>query len=345
MGYESRYAITADLQFDEQTSLSTINADGITTRLADQIECFNWIVDTAKKKGCRELIIIGDVFDSRVSIDISVLHMVCRAVYRASMEFDRVHIVVGNHDSYLRSPKLHSLAVFNAVEGVNWSSRIVIHDQPVSTHMLAFVPWHDDEEAFRRAVNKTLHKPRVAEYLFAHVLLKDVYPSGGVSAKHLRAKEWKQVILGDVHEPMQVNERIRYVGAPMQFNYGDADGTRGFLVLDADKDTFEFVENTVSPRFHVLEDATPRDIGPRDFVRIRAEDPEVAEAAIREAKKHATWIENVTADVEEVLPRLDVHAKDTHEEVLRRYAEHATGMPEVDELVEIGLEILQEAQG
>jgi DNA repair exonuclease SbcCD nuclease subunit len=160
----------------------------------------------------------------------------------------------------------------------------------------------------------------------------------------LRPTRWKQVILGDVHDPVQVAKNVRYCGSPMQWHYGDADGKRGFLILDDETMKVEFIENEFSPRFHLLTEVAGEQVRKGDFVRVRTEDADVAREIVKSVQSHyPTRIDVETVEIEGTAPRLAVHAKDQHSEVLRRYIEYQ-GLGEVPGLVELGVEILEEAR-
>ena len=329
-----KVAITADTQFDQQLNYATMDQTGISSRLRDSVACFNWIVDTAVKRDCERLFVIGDIFDSRTSIDLSVLHEVCRAFYLASAKLD-LTVVVGNHDSYLRSPAINSAQVFNGCATVVDCLTI---DGP-----FAFVPWFEDDAVF--AANLADAAQSDAEYLFTHCIVEGAVPniSKPRPISLLQPERWRGVFLGDVHEPVVLTERVRYCGSPMQHHFGDAGGRRGFLVLDTDTAAVEFVTNTVSPRFHLL-DAVPKPglVRDCDYVRIQHEDAGVTEEIVRAIKSKPVRIERRAVEVKESKQRIGVTINDAREEALRKYVEHK-GLSGSEELVKLGLAILDEA--
>ena len=330
-----RWVVTADLQFDEHASLSTLTPSGVTSRLKDMIDCWHWIMATAIKRNCEGIIVIGDIFDSRTVIDLSVLDQVCRGFHAAHEKGLRLIIVAGNHDSYLRSPKMNSLQVFKG------------YAQVVEvTHVedgMGFVAWTEDITALRSGIDTVLKGG--AKYLFTHVLLRGAVTGGdkGVPVDALRPEKFEQVFLGDVHDPREITENVRYVGSPLQINYGDAGGWRGIVVFDRKSGEIETVENTVSPKFHVIEDATVEGVKSNDFVRVKTDDPEIAAEAEAAAKVKTGWVESTFVEKPDIKPRLDVRTSHAHEVVLARYCTHQ-GIEEVDSLVKVGMEIIEEAK-
>lgn len=324
-----KVALCADLQFDEYPHLSNTLPSGITSRLQDCIDCFSWIVDTAVQEGCTKLIIAGDLFESRTELPLSVIDAACRCMDHASTAFDgEVHVVVGNHDSWLRSPDVTSVRMF---EGLARVYALPSVDAP-----FAYVPWTDDEEDLASMV-ETVAKNRSAKYLVTHCLVRDIYPSGGISFAALKPRRWRRILLGDVHDPKEFRN-CSYIGSPMHFDFGDAGGTRGFRILDTEADELTTVENTRSPRFVKLSSQEDiADVRAADFVR--TEDAGLAEAVTATTTAR---VECTEVKLDETPPRLAVKSKDPHDEVLRRYCEHE-GAGDDEALLEVGLDILEEA--
>lgn len=332
-----KWAITADLQFCTQTRLSQLTESGITTRLQDQFDCFVWLCDTARDLGCEGLAALGDIFDSRTTIDVSVIDVASRSFQHAQSCFGpHVLIDVGNHDSYLRAPSINSTQALAGLANVI--------ESPTVYPPFAVVPWIEDVDDYRKAVDEVAGR-KDAKYLLSHVLLHGAVPtanSKGRPPEHLRPQRWTWVFLGDVHDPVRLESNIQYVGAPMQHHYGDAGGRRGFWTLDTDTDRVEFIENDQSPRFHVLTEVVTDGVREGDFVRAKTDDSEMAAAILSAAGKKTAWVEADMAYEEPVAPRLDVHARQSSREILERYVKHQE-MDGIPGLVDTGLELLTEA--
>lgn len=335
-----KWALTADLQFNTQPRYSVVLPDGTTSRLADTVEAFRWIVEEAVvTHGCQGLLVLGDIFDSRTSIDVSVLDKTCRAFADASADIE-VHVLVGNHDSYLRTPSLNSLQALSGVAE--------IHEKVEEHGPFAFVPWTDDLDSYADSIKRA--EKLDAQVMVSHAMFEGAVPlaNKGIPLKLLRAKRWEAVFLGDVHEPICLREDplIQYCGAPLQIHFGDAGGERGFWVYDDQTGAVEFVENGLSPRFHTLREPHEFDglqiATDRDYFRVKPNNPDDRDAMVERARKESSWVEAEAAPDEFIKPRLDVHASMTDEDLLRRYCEHLGMGSEL--LVELGCEILEEAR-
>jgi DNA repair exonuclease SbcCD nuclease subunit len=334
-----KWALTADLQFNTQPRYSVLRPDGTTSRLQDTVDAFLWIAQTAREKKCKGLVALGDIFDSRTSIDVSVLDKTCRA-FEAASDGLEVHVLVGNHDSYLRTPSLNSL---QALRGF-----ATVHEKVEAHGPFAFVPWTDDAARYADAIKRAeKFKPPV---MLSHAMFEGAVPLAGkgLPIKLLSAKRWEAVFLGDVHDPVTLREAplVQYCGAPLQINFGDAGGERGFWIYDDVSGEVEFIENDVSPRFHVAKTMADFDdahmVTDRDFVRIKAETSKLTEKLREEFGAYTTWIESEATADEFVKPRLDVAVGMGDEDLIRKFCKHMGVDSEV--LIELGVEILSEAR-
>lgn len=333
-----RILLSADWQFDTYDRLSTLLPEGITSRLDEFIRCFEWAVDVARSEKCDAFAMLGDIFNARVAVDVTVLHKVCRAVFDVAEEFD-FYVMAGNHDAALRTPALNSLQTFAG-------SASVLDRVALVRDGVAFVPWTSDLEQLREWIDTAIAGK--AKYLFSHCLVEGAVPKAkGLPVSYLRPEKFKRVFLGDVHDPVKVPPNIQYCGAPLQINFGDEGKPRGVWVLDTATDKVQFFQNPVSRLFHVLRSTaafTERKaaIRPTDYVRVECDRQDEAQA-ITKALGHVKWLETNAVETVEDAPRLAVRSQDSHEDVLRRYCEHVNAR-DVDGLVRVGLDILGEAK-
>tara|TARA_R100001086_G_scaffold192515_1_gene109730 strand:- start:9834 stop:10853 length:1020 start_codon:yes stop_codon:yes gene_type:complete len=336
----TRFALTADLQFNTQAGYSTLLPSGITTRLRDTIEAFEWVVATATERGCEALLALGDIFDSRVQIDVSVLDQTCRAFQLASESID-VHVLVGNHDSYLRTPAMNSLQALTAYA--------TVHEEVTEWEQFAFVPWTDDADVYADLCASAAETD--AAVFLSHAMFEGAVPMAkGLPLDLIEEGRWDMAFLGDVHDPVCVREDplVQYCGAPLQIHFGDAGGDRGFWIYDDEADTVEFIANDVSPRFHTvrsldelqeLADVITTD---RDFLWLNIEDADELDEARDLARSMSSWVRATTKPSKRIRPRLKVSARMTDEELVRAYCERV-GM-EDEATIERGVRLMKEAR-
>lgn len=305
----------------------------------DIIECWRWLCQHAAKSGAKELIVAGDLYNNRTTIDLTVLDAVCREVLTASKMFDAVRILVGNHDSHLRTPAINSL------QSLTGNATVVEAPYVVAASGIGMVPWTDDLTAFRTGVDAV--SKMGATILVTHALIEGVVPKGGIPLEYLSPKKFKRVFVGDVHDPIDVPgaNNVHYIGSPMQIDWRDAGHQRGFILYDEKKDKIVRVLNLTSPRFLVVTYAgEAKGVNKGDFVRVENEDPEEAEKAVAAVKsKSAVWVEETNVVLEAAAPRLEIHASDHRATVLETYVRYC--LPDGDDatvaaLVAEGLNVL-----
>jgi len=257
----TRALLTADLQIDEDASTTLPGSTpGMTRRLEDRRDALAWILGVAVREGCDAIVILGDVFDDRHALTLPCLHVFAKFLALAADKGRQVIIVPGNHDSYLRDTSINSVSGFS-------SANCTVIDEPTTGNGCAWLPW-SDPATYALGVRRLAGS---APVLMSHAMVDEaVKHAKGVPAKAF--KKFKRVFLGDVHEPRAVGPNIQYVGAPMQFNFGDATGGRGAFVWDRKSDRLAYHFNEASPQFWVFGSAEEclrsQVVRPCDHVRI-----------------------------------------------------------------------------
>jgi DNA repair exonuclease SbcCD nuclease subunit len=320
-----KWLLFSDPQFDDQLTYSTPTATGRTSRLEDQIRCLKWAFEVAKQQMCRGLITMGDVFDDRTGLTLPVIDAVCstyRQCFDEARNIDpafRLVFLVGNHDAYLRNARITSLRMFESFADVV--------SEPTCIGKFELVPWDDDREKYVADLQEAA-KNTSAQFLMSHGLIKGSVadPNVGYDLSVFQPKRWKGVWMGDVHGPCSMAPNVHYIGAPMQHHFGDAGGSRGVVVLDDNSGLFKRVENTASPRFHIVrtvEDYEALDASSlsKDFIRVEIPDPQASALVAADARTHCPWVEAPAAMVEgeAFIPRLNLTDALTDHDVLAQY--------------------------
>ncbi len=330
-----RVCVISDIQADQYERLSTVRADGYTSRLHDVLTAFDWAVAEGIKAKCDVLCIPGDIFDNRTSISLPVLDGVCRHFFAASRQFKATYIIAGNHDSYLRSPRVNALQSFSGFA-------TIVDEGPVLYGNVAFIPWHDDPGQVTAWALEA--SSAGASYLFSHALVQGSVPGNkGIPPAALLPEKFKRIILGDVHEPTVIKPNIHYAGALLQLHFGDVNGTRGFQILDTARNQLTHVPNTLSPRFHIIRDGVMRDVRSIDFVRVESDDAELAARAVGKVRAAGAWVEaNAPAPETIIAPRADIRTSHSDADILSVYLAHQR----IDDpdLLALGAEIMAAAR-
>ena len=200
---------------------------------------------------------MGDAFDNRKSIDFWGLDWTRRVVLEPLRKYE-VHMIVGNHDIFLRNS-----TEINAPELLLKDyPNIKTYSSPTNTKVggidMTFIPWICSEN-----YDETLKviKKSKAKIAMGHLELQ-----GFRVNKHLIMEEhgldpniftkFQKVFSGHYHTRSD-NGRIFYLGNPYEMYWTDVNDTRGFHIFDTE--TFEHtpINNPYKLFYNIYYEDTP----------------------------------------------------------------------------------------
>ena len=213
--------------------------------LESQLRFFNnQMFPYLKEHDIKNIIVLGDIFDSRTSINTKIINEACD-LFNNDFQYN---ILVGNHDNYLNnSNKINSLKIFRHFSNVNIIESMV--ELKMFDRNFLFVPWIFDNDKFLEDLKKYN-----SDCVFGHFDIQSFSMGGKLSEASLTVKEFvqfKKVFSGHFHTPQtrwSGNTEFVYCGSIAQFDWGEVDQKKGFYVLDTDTLKYEFIENTVSAK-------------------------------------------------------------------------------------------------
>ena len=211
---------------------------------------FEWFIPLCRKnyrKGdC--LVHLGDVFDSRQSLNLKVLNLGIEIFEALSEIFhDGIYIICGNHDIYGKNSN-----DINSLKALKWIPGISIYEEPISIKFgeknVFMMPWRKDhgEESI------CLKSTDSHDYLFCHTDIRGLMFNKftkideGISYQDL--DKFERVYSGHVHYAQKYG-KVRMLGSPYQLTRSDTENTKGITILDFTSGEEQFFENTISPRF------------------------------------------------------------------------------------------------
>lgn len=222
-------------------------------------------IDTCAREKVEQVFLLGDLVDRRKYLNqrtLAEVHYFFRQLTKLKVP---VHIIPGNHDSYLRDSleynwpfELHLREVYDFVH---------LYDEgPKEVDDILFVPWicEENEERCFNAIKDT--KARIC---LGHFELNgfSFYRGGAVCSDGHDSSllnRFDLVLSGHFHAPSR-RANVCYVGAANAYTWSDYGDKRGFSILETESLALEFFENEHSP-FKVLEyDESGPDPDPRDF--------------------------------------------------------------------------------
>lgn len=237
-----KIAIIADLHFGVKKS--------DTTFIDSQLRFFrNQFAPELKERGIDTIVVCGDVFDTRQSINVATENLVIDLFKRTLADFT-IHVIVGNHDIFhTNTTEVNSLKALDLLPNVTvYEHMTELNFDGKKTLML---PWMVDYGYFDQMVLKHY------DYCFAHLDIVGFDMGGTLSVEGLTMgqimKKIDHTFTGHYHNRSNREsldgQTVTYVGSPYQITRIDKNCERGYLVLDTDTDEYEWHDNTQSMRF------------------------------------------------------------------------------------------------
>jgi len=211
---------------------------------------FEWFIPLCRKnykKGdC--LVHLGDVFDSRQSLNLKVLNLGIEIFEELSSIFhDGIYIICGNHDIYGKNSN-----EINSLKALKWIPGISIYEEPISIKFgeksVFMMPWRKDHEE----ESSCLKNIDSHDYLFCHTDIRGLMFNRftkideGISYQDL--DKFERVYSGHVHYSQQYG-KVRMLGSPYQLTRSDSENIKGITILDFVSGDEKFFENSISPKF------------------------------------------------------------------------------------------------
>jgi predicted phosphodiesterase len=224
----------------------------------DYFELFykNVFFPTLEQYGITTVIHMGDAFDSRKSIDFWGLDWTRRVVLEPLSSYD-VHMVVGNHDIFLRnSNKINSpellLKDYKNIKTYSEPTEIKVGDLGV-----LLLPWINSENSERslKMIQKTKYK-----VVMSHLELNGFSPyKGHIMDSGMDAtifNNFKKVFSGHYHTRSD-NGTVYYLGNPYEIYWNDVNDTRGFTIFDTETLEHFPVNNPYRMFYNIYYEDTP----------------------------------------------------------------------------------------
>lgn len=212
----------------------------------DDCEAFiKWMTSEAHKEGAETAIFLGDWHNNRSNINVSTLNYTSSNIRYLSENFERVYIIMGNHDlAYREKREINSLP-FGA-----YLPNVTIVNEILTVSDMTIVPWLVGDEW-------QLMKKLDSRYVFGHFELPhfkmnamvEMPDHGGLNSGHFPNQEL--VFSGHFHKRQQKGNVI-YMGNCFPHNYADVnDDERGCMFLEYGGQP-EFRAWPGAPRFRIL---------------------------------------------------------------------------------------------
>ncbi len=202
----------------------------------------NWLKGELEKKNIYDIFILGDVYHYRDEVAVNTMHVV-NQIFSLWKDFN-ITVLVGNHDAYYKdNSTVSSLSLLdgkNKIRVIDTTQTFTLYGKTVT-----FLPW-----------GAPLSDVPKSDILFGHLEVESFKMNSyklcehGIKTQSLFDKA-KLVMTGHFHlreERSYDKGTVIYVGNPYEMDYGDYNSKKGYYILDINALTYDFCENTLSPR-------------------------------------------------------------------------------------------------
>jgi DNA repair exonuclease SbcCD nuclease subunit len=195
---------------------------------------------------------LGDVFDNRTAINIKAMCVGIR-IFEALSSICDVHVLCGNHDMY--QEKSREYISINALKFKNVHLHTSPNEIKLGGRRVLMCPYVHSTKELKDIISNEDYN---SSLLFAHT---DLYGARWGASKSdvcdfgLRIDDYSKfdlVVSGHIHIRQKI-KNVLFTGTPYHLSRKDIGNKKGFHVIDMETLACQFVENTISPEYVVLE--------------------------------------------------------------------------------------------
>lgn len=362
-----KLAMMADIHCHPFPEFSTLLPNGMNSRLADILSCFDSMREHCLENGITDVLLLGDIFHVRGRIETTVYNAVYRTLKKFPDQGINLMMMVGNHDQAVKDGEEHALEPFKEFAKVIDKPQLIRLD---GLYVWA-IPYIHDPELLKKEIQRgkwELHEmfsdnpgsweehgcPKQLMALHtgldgAGVGSINYIMKEPLTLEDIQPDDWDWVAMGHYHKPQFLADNVFYIGAPIQHNFGDEGDPRGFMVLDTDStdEPVSFFDLTdIQPKFRTIEIDHPSDLeglqlDPKDYHRfqIRTQLVDVSQATASLAGDIKVRVEKEPDLSHE--NRLDLN--DDGSSAVSQYVKHVNPELDHDRLIRLGNELMEGA--
>jgi DNA repair exonuclease SbcCD nuclease subunit len=229
------YALLSDLHFHSWSSFSTVNEEGINSRLQIIIDEVCRAKDELIKAGGDTMILGGDIFHTRGSISPEIMNPVIRLFENIVKDGITVIAIPGNHDlSSKNSQWLTNAASALIPAGVGMIDKADVFTLD-DGRTVFMIPWHASVDELKKELSK--HEGSYDDVII-HAPVDGVIsglPDHGLTDRYLASLEYERVFAGHYHNHRDFGNGVYSIGATTHQTWSDVGSKAGFLLVYPDR--------------------------------------------------------------------------------------------------------------
>lgn len=235
--HERPYGLMSDQHAHAWSSFSTLDEEGRNTRLMGIIAEIHRCCDMTRKAGGDTVVLGGDLFHTRGSVEPEVFNPVRDAFLEETRKCISFIGIAGNHDLGSRE----SLSLHSSVQMLHdTTSAIGIAHKSTITRQFCLVPWHSSPSAYLDAIGAAAFNVKDLSNtdLICHIGIDGTLsgmPDHGVTAEKLASFGFRRVFSGHYHNFKDFGDGVYSIGALTHQTWGDVGTQAGFLIVHPDR--------------------------------------------------------------------------------------------------------------
>lgn len=200
----------------------------------------NMFFPTLEEQGIDKLLVLGDVFDNRRTVDFYALEK-AKEMFFDKLEYNDIKckMIVGNHDIYYKNTNsLNSLELL-----LHEYKNIEIFTECTTVENVLLVPWINPEnyDDIMNTMKSTTKNVCMGHFeIDGFSMFKGQVSKGGLSKKIF--SKFDRVFSGHYHHKSD-NGKIFYLGSPFELTWSDYAEDRGFHIFDTKTLDLELIKN------------------------------------------------------------------------------------------------------
>ena len=226
--------------------------------LHDYFELFykNVFFPALEEHGINTVIHMGDVFDSRKSIDYQSFEWAKRVVFEPLKKY-KVHAIVGNHDCYYKNTNDTNSPQLLLQSYPNVKTYQEITEAQIGNLKVLFIPWINAEN-FESSVNTI--KVSTSKCAMGHLELNGFRAHRGHTMEEgmdsTLFEKFDRTFSGHYHTRSD-NGKIFYLGNPYEMFWNDVNDSRGFTIFDTETLEHFHINNPYRLFYNIYYEDTP----------------------------------------------------------------------------------------
>ena len=229
------YALLSDLHFFNWSSFSSVNEEGVNTRLQLIIDEVYRAKEELVKAGGDTMILAGDIFHTRGSITPEVLNPVLRLFDDLTSDIN-VYAIAGNHDLSSKDAQWLTNSA-SALETVG--VKMAMPELYPTELDVILISWKSSVDDLKKTLeHHAISDTKESWDVIIHAPVDGVIsglPDHGLTADYLASLGFKRVFSGHYHDHKDFGNGVYSIGATTHQTWSDVDKKAGFLLVYPDK--------------------------------------------------------------------------------------------------------------